>query len=368
MNRKIFVIFIALLFLLSFFPKIIFAISDTSSVPKEERFEAQILRVDRETIIDAEGKEETKLSYKVKAVNGYFKGRELTINSQNVGQVKKSEFRVGDKIIVASYQSPGAKEVFFIEDYIRRDSIMWLFLAFVILVFIVGRKTGLGSLAGMAVSFLIIFYFILPRIIQGQNPVLITVIASTFIIPATYYLSHGFNLKTNIAIVGSVITLVFSGILAYFSLDLARLSGLASEEAGFIQALNPDMINMRGLLLAGILIGIIGVIDDITISQASIVFQLKKASPKLSFYELYTRAMVVGKDHIASMVNTLILVYTGASLPLLLLFIDNPTPFTQVINHEIIAEEIIRTLVASIGLVFAVPITTLLAAFYAKLK
>ncbi len=124
-------------------------------------------------------------------------------------------------------------------------------------------------------------------------------------------------------------------------------------------------MNMKGLLLAGIIIGVLGVLDDITISQSAIVFQLKAANEKLKFKELYLRAMSVGQDHISSMVNTLILVYTGAALPLLLLFINNPRPFSEVVNYEIIADEVVRTLVGSIGLILAVPITTVIASWIA---
>jgi len=157
------------------------------------------------------------------------------------------------------------------------------------------------------------------------------------------------------------IALVITGILANVFVEVAKLTGYASEEAGFLQVAKQGMMNIRGLLLAGIIIGTLGVLDDITVSQAAIVQQLKEISSKISPKELFSRAMNIGRDHIASMINTLVLVYTGASLPLLLLFIDSSHSFSEVINYEIIAVEIIRTLVGSIGLIAAVPITTFLA-------
>ena len=132
-------------------------------------------------------------------------------------------------------------------------------------------------------------------------------------------------------------------------------------EAGFLQAARPDVVNLRGLILAGIIIGVLGILDDITVAQAAVVEQLHQANLKMEFRQLFFRALQVGQDHIASMVNTLVLVYAGASLPLLLLFVDSPRPFSEVVNYEIIAEEIVRTLVGSIGLVLAVPLTTGLA-------
>jgi uncharacterized membrane protein len=163
-------------------------------------------------------------------------------------------------------------------------------------------------------------------------------------------------------VIGTVIALIFTGLLSLFFVEATKLSGFASEEAAFVKAAKGDLINIKGLLLAGMLISILGVLDDITVAQANVVYQLKKVSDKLRVGQLYSRAMDVGKDHIASMVNTLILVYTGAALPLLLLFIDNAAPFSEVINYEVVAEEIVRTLVASMGLILAVPITTYITA------
>jgi uncharacterized membrane protein len=224
------------------------------------------------------------------------------------------------------------------------------------------------SLLGMALSFFIIFFYILPQISSGANPVEIAILGSLVIIPVSFFLSHGINKKTFVAIGGTLIALVITGILANIFVDSAHLTGFASEEAGFLQVAKQGVINMRGLLLAGIIIGVLGVLDDITISQSSIVFQLKEANNKLDANELYTRAMKVGQDHISSMVNTLILVYTGAALPLLLLFINNPHPFSEIIIYEIIADEIVRTFVGSIGLVLSVPITTFIATLVASKK
>jgi len=168
-----------------------------------------------------------------------------------------------------------------------------------------------------------------------------------------------------VAIAGTLISLIITGILANLFVSESRLTGFASEEASFLQAAKQGTINIQGLLLAGIIIGVLGVLDDITISQSAIVFQLKATKNKIQFGDLYTKAMNIGRDHISSMVNTLILVYAGAALPLLLLFIDNPHPFSEIVNYEIIADEIVRTLVGSIGLILAVPITTFIATWIA---
>ena len=200
-------------------------------------------------------------------------------------------------------------------------------------------------------------------ILQGHSPVLVAILGSVLIIPLTFYPSHGVNRKTNIAIVSTFLTLVIAGLLASFFSDFTHLTGLASEESNFLKIGTAEQIDFQGLILAGILISILGILDDITISQASIVQQLKLAKPDIQFTELFGRALSVGRDHIASLVNTLILVYTGASLPLLLLFLDQSVGFQSIINLEFMAEEVVRTLIGSVALILAVPITTVLAAF-----
>jgi uncharacterized membrane protein len=239
-----------------------------------------------------------------------------------------------------------------------------LFIIFAILAVAVGKVWGATSILGMGFSFLVIFKFILPQIIKGSDPVTIAIFGSLFIIPVTFYLSHGLNKKTHIAIIGTLISLVITGILANIFVEVSKLTGFASEEAGFLHFDKEGAINMKGILLAGIIIGTLGILDDVTVSQSAIVYQLNDANKKLGFGQLFSRAMKVGHDHVSSMVNTLVLVYTGAAMPLLLLFINNPRPFSELINYEIIADEIVRTLVGSIGLILAVPITTFIAAYY----
>lgn len=278
------------------------------------------------------------------------------------------EYKIGDKVSVSISKDPQGKDAYFVTDYVRRDALYWLFAVFAALVLIIGGLRGVFSLIGMGISFLIIFLFVLPQILAGRDPITIAIISSMAIIPITFYLSHGFNKKTSIAVIGTIIALVITGVLANFFVTFAHLTGFASEDATFLEAARQGTIQMKGLLLAGIIIGALGVLDDITVSQSAIVFQLKKTSPHLKIKDLYSKAMDIGRDHIASMVNTLILVYTGAALPLLLLFINSPRPFGEIINFELIAEEIVRTLVVSIGLILAVPIVTLIASIASEIE
>jgi len=328
-----------------------------------ETLEGKVSQIIEEKLITHEGVTESQLYQKLKIIvtKGSLQNKEITIENGTIPMSSIQKYKLGDEVVISYSKDFEGKDLFFITDYIRRNALLWLFLLFVVVAVGIGRWQGATSLLGMGISFFVIFKFILPQISAGNDPVQIAIFGSLLIIPATFLMSHGINRKTLIAIAGTLIALVITGILASTFVEATKLTGFASEEAGFLQAFRSGQINIKGLLLAGIIIGVLGVLDDITISQSAIVEELRLANPKLKQGELYKKAMSVGKDHIASMVNTLILVYTGAALPLLLLFIDNPHPFSEIINYEIIADEVVRTLVGSIGLMLAVPITTFIA-------
>lgn len=283
-------------------------------------------------------------------------GENVSVVNDSSQFANEKKYALGDNVVLDQYQ-----ERFYIIDYVRRPALIILFGLLLALVLITNRAKGITSLLSIGFSFLVLFKLVLPLLLRGADPVLTALLGSLLIIPSIFCLSHGFNRKTSIAMAGTLITLVITGLLATIFDDLAYLSGIATEEAGFLKVGLGENINFRGLLLAGIIISILGVLDDVTITQASVVEQLKASKKGITFNELYSRSMTVGRDHIASVVNTLILVYAGASLPLLLLFMDTSQGIGQIVNLEFVAEEIVRTLIGSIGLVLAVPITTLLA-------
>lgn len=267
-------------------------------------------------------------------------------------------YKIGD--LVRFHDDNGVTVV--TEKY-RLPSLVSLFALFVLVVVLVSGWHGLRSLLGLAFSFVIIFQFVLPQIVVGSNPIVVALLASIVILSVSYSLSHGINTKSVVAIIGTLISLIITGILASLYGSLAGLTGLGSEEAGFLLDTLPKE-SFYKLLLAGVIVGSLGVLDDVTISQASIVEELRLANRKLGFADLYHRAMNIGHDHIASVVNTMVLVYAGSSLPLLLLFLASELGYIDLLNYEALAEEIVRTLVASIGLVSAVPVTTILAAYW----
>jgi uncharacterized membrane protein len=356
------IVFVILPLVLSaFLVSEVFAQEEVTGDFQEEMLEGKIVDILDEEIVFQENEQNLYQKLEVLITKGSLKDKKIIVAAGDVLIVGQPKYKKGEKVLISYSHDFEGNEVFYITDFIRRDALTWLFFIFVGLAVAIGKWRGASSLLGMGLSFLVIFMFILPNIYEGRDPIFIAILGSLFIIPLTFYLSHGFNKKTSVAMVGTFTALVITGILARTFIEATKLTGYASEEAGFLQVAKQGAMNIKGLLLAGIIIGVLGVLDDITISQAAIVQQLKEANPRISSTELFSRAMNVGQDHIASMVNTLVLVYTGAALPLLLLFIDNPHPFSEVINYEIIAEEVVRTLVGSIGLIAAVPITTVLA-------
>ncbi|OGK18168.1 hypothetical protein A2866_04730 [Candidatus Roizmanbacteria bacterium RIFCSPHIGHO2_01_FULL_39_8] len=302
----------------------------------------------------------------VKITQGNLKNKTYNIQVPIVSGDIKNRFEIKEPIIVSYEKLPGGQENVLVVDRVRTSPLLILFFLFLVVVFLIGRLKGFTSFLGMLFTFLIIIQFIVPQILIGNDPVIVSLLAALFIIPVSFILSHGFNKKTFVAIGGTCISLILTGVLAYIFVKMTRLTGYAAEEAVYLQTLKGNAFNIKGLLLAGILIGSMGILDDITISQTSIVEELHKTDKTLSFRKLYQKGMNVGRDHIASLVNTLVLVYAGASLPLFLLFTNSNMNYSMAISNEVIATEIVRTLVSSIGIIAAVPITTLLASYFAK--
>lgn len=320
----------------------------------EQRYEAEIISLNQNKV---------EVLIRTDDLNG----QKYPVILFDVRQIKAQNFQMGDRVIVILTQNQSGVKSAIIQDHVRRTPLLILFVLFLIVVIIIGRLKGALSLVAMATSFFIIVRMVIPQIMIGNDPILIALLGALFIIPLTFYISHGLRRQTTIAVIATFLALLLTGVLAYIFVIFAKLTGFAAEEALYIQAFGGN-INIRSLLLAGIIIGSMGVLDDITISQTSIVEKLQKANSKYTRIELYSEAMDVGRDHIASLVNTLILVYTGAALPLLVLFNTTIFSYSEVINMEIVATEIVRTLVGSIGIVAAVPITTFIAVWYAKRK
>jgi uncharacterized membrane protein len=219
-----------------------------------------------------------------------------------------------------------------------------------------------AALGGLLVSGAVILWFLLPALLDGQNPLAVAMVASSVIAFTAIFLTHGIHERSTVALLGTLTSLILTGVLALTFAAATTLTGLAGEDTGFLRALAGEL-DFRGLLLAGIVIGALGVLDDVTVTQASAVWELARADPAMSRRSLYRAALRIGRDHISSTVNTLVLAYAGAALPLLLVLVVAERSIGTVITGELVAIEVVRTLVGSIGLVASVPITTALAAW-----
>ncbi|WP_443333109.1 YibE/F family protein [Streptomyces sp. SS] len=264
--------------------------------------------------------------------------------------------------VVVAYAPDAPRDLqYSVTDVNRKLPMAVLAGIFALAVVVVGRMRGVMALVALVASFLVLTFFILPAILQGSNPLVVAVVGSSAIMLIALYMCHGLSARTSVAVLGTLISLLLTGLLGSLFIGWASLSGNTDDYTGLIHGLYPE-IDMSGLLLAGIIIGSLGVLDDVTVTQTSAVWELHQADPRMGPRGLYRAGIRIGRDHIASVVNTLVLAYAGAALPLLLLFSIAQSSMGTVANSELIAEEIVRTLVGSIGLVASVPITTALAA------
>ena len=276
-------------------------------------------------------------------------------------QTDVPELDVGDDVVLRYFPDSPAEFRYAFSDFQRATPLVWLLVAFVVVVLAFGRLQGLRALAGLGLSLAVLVTFIVPALLRDSPPVLVALAGSAAVAFLAIYLAHGIGISSTIALAGTLVSLAVTCLLAVVVASVTQLSGLASQEAQTLR-ITAEALDLRGLLLAGIVIGALGVLDDVTVSQVSTVGALRRANPLLGWRALYTEANHVGRDHVASAVNTLVLAYAGASLPLLLFFAQGDQPLGRLLTGELVAVEIVRMLVGSIGLVISVPVTTLLAA------
>lgn len=266
----------------------------------------------------------------------------------------------GDDIFVNVTVNADGTASFAFYDYQRATPMWVLTVIFIGAVLILGRWRGFGAIAGLAASLVVIVKFLLPSILDGNSPVMVAIVASSLIAFIALYLAHGFTIPTSVALLGTFASLAVTALLSMLFVSWSNLTGLADESALYLTSLGVK-VDLQGIVLAGFVIGALGVLDDVTVTQVAAVSELHAAQPDLGAAQLYRSAVIIGRDHISATVNTLFLAYAGAALPLLLLFTQAHQSVGSLAGREVIATEIIRSLVGSIGLVSAVPITTWLA-------
>ncbi|GAB1823410.1 YibE/F family protein [Herbidospora sp. RD11066] len=265
-------------------------------------------------------------------------------------------FADGDAVVVLDLQDG----TYAVSDHDRSSSLWLLGAAFALAVVAFGRWRGLTALAGLAITFGLLLTFVLPAILAGASPLLVAVVGAAAIMLIVLYVTHGVSVPTSVAVIGTLVSLALTGLLSLLAIDGAHLTGV-SDDSSWLLGTNYQ-INTEGLLLASIIIGSLGVLDDVTVTQAATVAELAHANPGYTGRELYRAATRVGRAHIASVINTIVLAYAGASLPLLLLISIGNEPLGEVLTGPVVAQELVRSIVGTLGLIAAVPITTALAA------
>lgn len=323
---------------------------------------AEVLQVENERTEIVPGTEtETNIqTITARILEGEREGETVTFENDYI------QLTEGDTFFLNYLVTINGDEIYSVREVDRRASLGIIALLFVAVLLVFARFQGLRSLVSLAGSLLVILFVLIPLLVQGYPPIPVSVGVAGSILFFAIFFTHGFNKDSLIAYIATVLSVLLTGLLAYMAVTLTSLTGFSSEESVYLNLNTGGVLNFEGLLLAAIIIGALGVLDDIAITQVAVVRELHALDDALSFRAMYEKAIRVGKDHIGAVVNTLVLAYAGAALPLLLLFSLSESPFLTIINREIIATEIIRTLVGSTGLILAVPITTLLAVFVYK--
>jgi uncharacterized membrane protein len=331
--------------------------------PPDRFFRAQVLAVERAETRSLAGAETDTQYLRIRLTSGPGRGQVVPAEHSFPAMVRESAtLRPGDAI-VAGFTLTDGRPAYYVADRDRMPAMGVIALIFIFAAVAFSGRKGAAAIVGLGISLLVLARFVVPRILAGGAPLAVSLAGALLIAVTSIYFAHGLGRRTSVAVAGTLITLALAGGLSVIFVRLAGLSGTGSDEAFYLSAGLPIAVNFRGLLLGGIILGTLGVLDDITTSQAAVVDELSRANPVLPARELFVRGLSVGQEHIAALINTLVLAYAGASLPLFLLFaLDRGQPLWVTINSEFVAEEIVRALVGSLALVLAVPITTGLAA------
>lgn len=338
---------------------------DQGLAPFNEYAKGQVIEVLAEQTQDlGEGLRQRSQQLKIKLLSGERSNQEIEVVHQETPSGPESQKIVkGDTLVLGLVEQGDASEYVVIDRY-RLPGVYTVLLVFAALVVVFARWRGVSSLVGLAFSIAVIAFFLVPNILNGRSPLLMALIAALVIAIVSIFLAHGLRKRTVVAVVSTVVTLGIAQGLAIIAVRALSLFGTGSPDALYLQQGLLSSIDLRGLLLAGVIIGALGVLDDVTTTQAASVEEISKADATLSVRELYKRGEVVGREHIAALVNTLVLAYAGVALPLFLLVLVNAgQPLWTLLNSEPMVEEIVRTLAGSTALVLGVPISTFLAAY-----
>jgi uncharacterized membrane protein len=322
--------------------------------------EAKVVAVDQGPCVDVDEDLPTECQVvEAKATSGGLEGDTVTFRVA-LTDFSAPEIKPGDPVVLAWNRAAPEEYQFTFVEFQRDFPLAILVALFAVVVVAFGRLQGLRALAGLVVSIGIILIFLLPSLIRANDALAVALVAASMVAFAALYLTHGVSTATTVALLGTLASLLVIALLAVIFAQLARLTGLA-DESGQLLRVTAEALDPVGVIVAGVVIGALGVLDDVTVTQVSAVLELRATDPEISRWSLYRRAVRIGRDHVASTVNTLVLAYVGASLGLFLFFLQEGRSLDRVVSSELVAVEVIRMMVGSIGVVLSVPLTTGLA-------
>ncbi len=325
-------------------------------------WKGKVLEVLSVESVEIEGTEtnEKLQSIKVEILNGP-RAKEVIIIKDDYLKLRK-----GDKLFFDYFLTLEGRGFFQVKDFYRMHTLIFFIIFFVFVVIIFGGFQGVRSLMALAGSFFALFYVLMPGLLAGWSPVLSSILVAGIILFVAIFFTHGFNRESAVSYFGTMFAVALTGVLAYLAVDLNNLSGFATEESVYLNFNTQGSLDFKGLLLGAIIIGVLGVLDDIAVTQSAVVTELFNANPNLTRREVYKRAIRIGREHVSALVNTLVLAYTGSALPVLLYFYASPSTLLMSVNSEVFATEIIRAIVGSVGLILTVPVVTFFATIYLK--
>ena len=345
--------------------------TNANNLDKPKTAEAQVLKVlDQKETLRENGSKAIQQNLELGILSGPLKGQTETYTGiSGIDVVSSNVYKINDKVLVSYNRDETGQYVFYVTDYVRTDSLLWLSIFFVLVVLLIGGKKGIMALGSLVISFFVIIKILVPLVFAGYDPLLVGIGISFLILFALIYLTEGWNKKSHVSVLSIALSLIVTASLALVFGYWSRLSGSSNEEVVFLIDAIKVPINFHNLLLAAIIIGTLGVLDDVVVGQVESVEQIREANSNLKDVQVFKMSMNIGRAHLGAIINTLFLAYVSAALPLVLLFSIHQEPFltvAQIINNEDIATEIVRTLVGVISLCLSAPIATVLAVKYLK--
>lgn len=343
-----------------------FAQEIPSHQSKPEFMKAQVVSIEGEKTNPYSNYKSTIETLDVTVLDGPDAGQNVQVNydSQNISDLA---LNVGDMVILSKTINSTGQTAYSIEDKYRLTPIIFITIVFIIFVILIAGWKGIGSFIGLAVSLLIIFSYIVPQILAGNDPLTACMIGAVAILILTTYAAHGFSKQTTIALGSTLIALILTYLLSLLVVQLSQITGYADENDIAIHFGTSHLIDVKGLFLGGIIIGTLGALNDITTTQATTIFEIAKTDKNLNHKQLFKKGIVVGREHVISLINTLVLAYAGSSLTVFILLFYNSSyyPLWVIFNSETLNEELIRTIAGTTGLLFVVPIVTFIASYFA---